>query len=399
MPLYECMITNAIGKKEKIFREAFSDRELIASIESHVSLISYKQIQHDDRIIQRKHYNKESIILFTDMISNLLKSGLTIKDSIAICGSISSDKQVGFLCADILFGLEKGYPFHKVIGLLPSAFSQLYYSLIRLGEKTGDVSGVFQRMSNYLHSQRKVKKKLMNAMIYPSMVLIFAVLGCIGIVVYVLPHMMEIVSAFKVNNDETVVLSMNAFISNIRFSLSLVVLSILAICFLKIFRKRNAGILLFTDRLLLRIPRVGEMLKAYQTLEFAFAMEMLIGAGIPMVSALREAATVVKNQAYADALLQVHEKIHAGDRLSDSLLAHDEFPSYLPTWISIGERTGKVENVFTQIREYYQQDVEQASDMIMTMIEPVITLVVGVVVLILIIQFVLPIFSLYGKVL
>lgn len=386
-------------KRKKIFREAFSDRELIASIEPQLSLVSYRQIQSEAQIIKRKYYNKESIILFTDMISNLLKSGLTIKDSIAICGSISADKQVGFLCADILFGLEKGYPFHKVVGLLPSAFSQLYYSLIRLGEKIGDVSGVFQRMSNYLHTERKIKKKLMNAMIYPSMVLIFAVLGCIGIVLYVLPHMMEIVSAFKVNNDETAVLSMNAFISNIRFSLSLFVLMIISICLLTITRKRNRGILLFTDRLLLKIPRIGGVLKAYQTLEFSFAMEMLIGAGIPMVSALHEAATVVKNQAYADALLQVHTKIQAGDRLSDSVVIHDEFPSYLSTWISIGERTGKVENVFTQIREYYQQDVEQASEMIMTMIEPVITLLVGVVVLVLIIQFVLPIFSLYGKVL
>jgi len=399
MPLYECTVADAGGKRKKLFREALDDRELISSIESHSYLVSYRQLQSETQGIQKKHYNKESIILFTDLISNLLKSGLTIKDSIKICGSISADKQVGSLCADILFGLEKGYAFHKVLGLLPSAFSQLYQSLIRLGEKTGDVSGVFRRMSNYLHMESKIKKKILNAMIYPLMVLILAISGCIGIVIYVLPRMMEIVSAFRVTNDETVMMSMNAVVTNIWLAFSFFVLLIIAVCFVRIARKTNKRVRLFTDRAILRIPRVGSILKSYQTLEFAFAMEMLTGAGIPVAAALREAATVVKNQAYADALMRVYDKVLAGDRLSDSIKEHAEFPSYLSTWISVGERTGKVENVFSQIREYFQQDVEQASDLIMSMIEPVFTLLVGVVVLILIIQFVLPIFSLYGKVL
>jgi type II secretory pathway component PulF len=166
-----------------------------------------------------------------------------------------------------------------------------------------------------------------------------------------------------------------------------------------VFRRRSTRFTLFSDYVLLNIPLFGVFIKAVQTMDFAFAMEMLTGAGIHVHTALRETAAVVRNRAYGKALVDVHAMLLKGETLSAAFGGFREFPPYIATWIAVGERTGAVESVFTQIREYFQEDVDAMSEKLMGLLEPCLILVVGIMVLMMILQFVLPIFSLYGRLL
>lgn len=399
MALYECETVDTHGRRAISVLEAENERALAGALDAERVLLSCKPVRPDAIGGWRRRYKKDAIILFTDLLSSMIDSGMTIKDSVIVCGSISTDAAVRRLCADIASALEKGRSLGTALDRLSTDFSPLYRALVRLGEKTGDVSGVFSRMAKYLHAERKIARKILSAMVYPVSILAISLIGCVGILVYVMPRMTEIVSAFRVDDGESVARSMEAVMTNVWVSVALTVACVILAVAFHIARRSCLSLALFADALLLRLPKIGAVIRAHQTLEFAFAMEMLIAAGIPVAASLKEAAFVIKNRAYAAAIERSLERVLRGDKLSDAFAASAELPLFLSTWVGVGERTGRVEAVFGRIREYFQRDVDQSSDMMMALIEPAFTLAIGVFVFILILQFVLPIFSLYGKVL
>jgi type II secretory pathway component PulF len=153
------------------------------------------------------------------------------------------------------------------------------------------------------------------------------------------------------------------------------------------------------DNFILKVPGLGTFVSYLQTLNFAFAMEMLTSSGITVSKALQESVIVVSNRAFKKSITSINKELMAGKALSDAFLNCKEFPGYVGIWMAVGERTGKVSHVFEQIRTYFQNTINNSTQKIMNMIEPILLLLIGVIIFILIIQFVLPIFGLYGRVL
>jgi len=398
MPHYKCLVSDSKGKKTKIVKSATNERELVLSCnENKLYLISWKKVEEAELYHSKKHFQKNTILDFTNIMAALLKAGLTLQDALQLCQSISGNKKTAALSNTILEGLNRGISFHEVLKIYASSFSPLYRSLIRLGEKTGSVAEVFSRMGSYMESEKKIRGKLGNVLWYPLMILFIAIIGCFGIVFYVMPRMAEIFSAFHVGDARTTI-DMNSLYRSLWISFSVFIFFLLAIFFCIVFRRLSKSFAMLIDSTLLSIPLVGPLIQSIQTLNFSFAMEMLTGSGITVSNALKESAAVVTNSAFSNAILAVYEKLQKGEKLSSSFLCYKAFPQYIGTWIAVGEKTGEVELVFTQIRSFFQADVEHGSERLMGMIEPVLTLLIGIIVLILVVQFVLPVFSLYSRI-
>jgi len=398
MPHYQCLVYNAKGKRTKIIKNATNEKELALSFsENGQYLISCKIVEEGNLFKTKKHFNKTVILEFTDIMANLLQAGLTLQGALELCKSISINTRTSVLSQTILNGLNRGMPFYEVLKIYTSSFSPLYRSLIRLGEKTGSVGAVFSRMSSYLRAEKKIRGKLGNILWYPLLILGIAVIGCFGIIFYVMPRMTDIFSAFNNNITETNITLDNIYRS-LRISLGVIIIIAITAFSIFIFRRMSKSFAFFIDSAILSFPLIGYFIKSLQTLDFSFAMEMLTGSGITVNNALKESAAVVTNRAFSNAILEVYEKILRGEKLSSSFLDNKAFPEYIGTWMAVGEKTGAVEPVFSQIRTFFQTDVEHGSERLMGMIEPALTLLIGIIVLILIIQFVLPIFSLYGRI-
>jgi type II secretory pathway component PulF len=331
-------------------------------------------------------------------MATLLQSGLTIQAALELCKSIAANSKTAALSQAILSGLNRGMPLNQVLKMYASAFSPLYRSLIRLGEQTGSVAGVFARMGSYLQSEKRIRGKLANVIWYPVLVLCLAVVGCFGIIFYVMPRMAEIFSTFNVGTNANAALELGNIYRSLWVSLGIFIFLLAAAIFILVARKISESFALLTDSLLLSLPLLGPFIQSLQTLDFSFAMEMLTSSGITVSNALKESASVITNRAFSGAVLDVHYKLQRGEKLSTAFFGYKAFPEYIGTWVTVGEKTGAVELVFSQIRSFFQSDVEQGSERLMRMIEPVLTIVTGLIVLVLIIQFVLPIFSLYGRI-
>jgi type II secretory pathway component PulF len=399
MPRYRCVTSNSQGKRTEIVREAPNEHDLIVTInETGLFLISYSIVADDENQKVRKRFSKSTILEFTEIMATLLKAGLTIHDSLEMCRSIAGNSKTSILSKGLLYGIVQGIPFHRTLRIYGSSFSPLYQSLVRLGEKTGSAASVFSRMSACLRSERKIGRKLANALWYPCLIVLAAVVGCVGIFFFIVPQMTYILSTFSLD-EEILDIEITRIYRTISISafVFLIVLSVLV--FILIYRKISESFALRLDSFILFIPILGNFIRSIQTLDFSFAMEMLTGSGITIGSALKESSTVIRNRAYRAAILAVYDLLLKGEQLSMAFRKQKAFPPYICTWISVGERTGTVELVFSQIRDYFQGDVEHLSESMMTMIEPILTLLVGMVVLFFVMQFVLPIFSLYGRVL
>ena len=137
-----------------------------------------------------------AVLEFTEIMASLLKSGLPIQETIALCAAISTSPKTAMLCGSILSELRNGMPLHEALKT-HSAFHSLFISLVRLGEQTGSVAPVFSRMSMYLRNEKKLRGKLSSVVWYPMLVLAVALLGSALIIVFILPRMAEIFMAFN----------------------------------------------------------------------------------------------------------------------------------------------------------------------------------------------------------
>jgi type II secretory pathway component PulF len=149
----------------------------------------------------------------------------------------------------------------------------------------------------------------------------------------------------------------------------------------------------------LKLPLAGGFISSWETFNFAFAMEVLTGGGISVEDAIREAADLVTNRLYRESLFKVRERVLNGGGLARAFLENGVFPPCLGHWIAVGERGGKTEQVFAQIRSYFQDELERRSSLFILLIEPVMIAVIGVVILCLVTGILLPLFSVYGTIL
>lgn len=347
----------------------------------------------------KNNFSHEIVLEFTEIMSSLLKSGLTIQETIALCSTIVTDPKTAWLCKSLLSSLQNGMPLHGALKIHSSSFSSLYISLVGLGEQTGSVAMVFERMGTYLRNDKKIRGKMGSVIWYPLLVLCIAFLGSIGIIVFILPRMAEIFMAFNAGaNDGEIPELINVYRS-MWIAFTIIALIILVVIISILLRKRSERFAYLLDYFILNMPIFGKFVKAIHTMDFSFAMEMLTGSGINVHLALRETAAVVRNRVYSKALNEVYSLLLKGEILSQAFVQFKEFPVYIATWIAVGERTGSVEPVFTQIRSFFQDDVDRMSERLMNLLEPGLILVVGIIVIVIVLQFVLPLFSLYGRLL
>ena len=164
-------------------------------------------------------------------------------------------------------------------------------------------------------------------------------------------------------------------------------------------RRRGGPLAIRIDAFFLRVPLVSSFLIQRELLNFAFAMETLTASGVSIEEALSEGADSVGNNALKSEIVEIREKVIKGDHLSTAFSASTLFPSRVARWVAIGERIGHVEKVFGQLRAYYQQEVEKWINRLMTLIEPAFIVVLGILIILFVVFFIVPIFSLYGNIL
>lgn len=334
-------------------------------------------------------------ILFTQTLSSLLKSNLTLQTSLQIASEIEGNKKNKQFSLNLYRKVSEGYKLSDVLSEYEKTFTPLYLSLIRLGEQSDTLIEVFEKLAAYLKTRKETKTKILQSLIYPILVLCSAVIIVMVIMLFVFPQLEQIFEAFSDNSLE-VGFQVFTIRHNMLFIFFVIIGVVLLSIFLAILHKINEKCAYVIDSLLLHLPLIKRYIVVNQTMDFAFAMKLMSTSHFPFLEALNQSLQVITNRRYKHGLNEVYKEIQNGNSISQSFDKQKILPSYLVTWIKISEVNGDVESVFTQIYEYYAVENSNIISGITVTVEPVFIIITGIILLFLISQFVIPIFKLLG---
>jgi len=392
---YRCLVTDSSGQIRKIVRQAGSEDAAAASFLSEgLTPLEITLIQTSGRNSE-KSIGRKKLLEFTSTFSILLESGLSVKDSIRMLLKITNDKKLLSLAGYIEERLNKGESFSKIIGEMKSTFPPLYRGLVAIGDRVGTLKTVIPSVRDYLVREKKIRDKLINASIYPLMVLGIALSGSGFIAIFILPKLTELFDGMA-SAVETDLLGRNVSLFT---SASLIIfLLILSILLILILGQKNQKIREFTDKFLLSIPGIRSIIQTIEIFNFTFSIEVLTGNGITLSEAIPEAASVCRNTVIKSAFLKINEKISTGSSLAEAFSGQKVIPEKVSGWVGLGEATGNINTIFTQLRLYYEAEIENLSSRFMGIVEPLLILIVGIIIIVLITAFIVPLFSLFGTI-
>jgi type II secretory pathway component PulF len=401
MPVYRCRVSDAKGRIQELLREAASEEPLVRELSSRsLYVLSLKEVPRGEEAAEtEKRFSRKAVSELTGLLSLMLSTGLSLKDALEVAETVSSRGAENELITLLLEKIRKGGTLAAALESVGGGFPPVYKGMVRIGERIGSLDQVFSRLSSYLSDDKKLRDRVGAALLYPAIVLGVAALSSVLIVTVLFPRLREVFSQIG--------RGMEGKVESLMASLTVSFVAIGAVIGFSIFaffaaaaaRKKGGALAVRIDALVLRIPLVSAFLMQRELLNFSFAMETLTAAGVSVDEALSQGAEAVQNKALAGEILAIREKVTKGVRLSDAFSASSLFPARISRWLGIGERVGHVEKVFAQLRVYYQQEVEKWINRLMALIEPAFIVILGILIVLFVVFFIVPIFSLYGNIL
>ncbi len=402
MAIYWCRVLDRDGRRRELTREAASEEILVRELNREgIFPVRVRPLEAASAgrvggaAPSRRRFSAAAVQEFTATMAMLLGAGLTFRDCLELAQTIFLKGQINEMIVRLLEQIEKGRSVHESLDRLGPVFPPIFRGFVRIGERIGSLDGAFQRLSEYLGEQRRLREKLVGSLIYPLMVLGVAVVGITGIVLFVLPRIREMF----VQLGSAMPPRLEAVAGMVDWLLLAAAVTAAAAggaaAVLALLRRRSEALAESLDRWALKVPLWGRLTRLREMLNLTFAVETLTGGGFAVEDALREADAVVRNRSIRAGVRAAWEAVLKGDDLSRAFLDNPVFPERVGRWVAVGERSGQVAPVFAQLRRYYQGEVDRWSSRFMALVEPVLILLVGVLILLFVLFFITPIFSIY----
>jgi type IV pilus assembly protein PilC len=341
-----------------------------------------------------KPVTPKEIAFFSRQMATMMKSGVPIVQSLEIIGSGHKNVRMSKMVGEIQAAVEGGSSLHEAISMHPVQFDELYRNLVRAGEGAGVLETVLDTIASYKENLETLKGKIKKAMFYPAMTIAVAILVSAILLIFVVPQFEDIFKDFGADLPAFTKMIVAASRFMVHWWWLMLLLaggSIFAFIF---FKKRSPAFQHFLDKLILKVPVIGEIMHNSAIARFARTLAVTFKAGVPLVEALETVAGATGNTVYEKAVLRVRDDVAVGYPVNMSLKQTNLFPHMVIQMTAIGEEAGALDTMLFKVAEYYEQEVNNAVDALASLIEPLIMVFIGVLVGGMVIGMYLPIFKL-----
>ncbi len=347
------------------------------------------------KVISERYFQRiglAELATFTRQLSTMVTAGLTVADALRILKEQSSPK-FGHVIDDVLRSVEGGATLAESLENHPRVFGEVYIALVRSGEAAGVLDEVLSRLAENLEKEREFRNKVKGAMIYPVVIIVGMVAVGGIMMVFVIPKLLGLYQEFEAELPMATKILIT--ISNLatRFWWITLLIIVVAVFSLRNFQKTPVGKKKI-DRLKIQLPVVGGLIKMSIMAEMTRTLGLLVGTGISIIDALTIVSRAVGNSVYEEELQVAADRVEKGLPLGGTLAEYEDFPPVVPHMVSVGEETGKLDEVLTKLSQYFESESEQMVKGLTTLIEPLIMVVLGLGVGFLIIAVILPIYNL-----
>ena len=341
-----------------------------------------------------KPITPKDIAFFSRQMATMMKSGIPIVQAMEIIGSGHKNMRMKNMVKAMQTEVESGSSLYEAISKFPVQFDELYRNLVRAGEGAGVLETVLDTIANYKENLEALKGKIKKAMFYPAMTIAVAIIVSAILLVFVVPQFEQVFAGFGADLPaftKMIVAASRFMVAYWWIMLLGVAGAIFAFIF---FKKRSLKFQHFLDRLILKLPVIGQIMHNSAIARFSRTLAVTFKAGVPLVEALETVAGATGNTVYEKAVLRVRDDVAVGYPVNMSLKQTNLFPHMVIQMTAIGEEAGALDAMLFKVAEYYEQEVNNAVDALASLIEPMIMVILGVLVGGMVIGMYLPIFKL-----
>lgn len=334
----------------------------------------------------------DDIVNLTRQLSTMIAAGLPLTDALSIL-QLQSKPALQKVVSELLKSIEGGTTFADALSNHPVVFSKVYVSLVRAGESAGVLDTILVRLADNLEKQREFRAKTKGALIYPVIVLIGMAIVGVVMMVFVLPKLTAMYEDFNADLPlvTKILMGTSAFMAKTWYLLVVATFGLLY--GLRTWRKTSVGAYQY-DSMMFKVPIFGKIRTMTLMAEFNRTLALLASAGVALVEGLNIVRGVMDNAVLDRALATVAKDVEKGQSLAVSLAKHEAFPMIVSQMVSVGEQTGKLDDVLNRVAGYFEVESEHAIKNLSTAMEPLIMVLLGVGVGFMIVAIIVPIYNL-----
>jgi type IV pilus assembly protein PilC len=408
MPTYQYEALNSAGKPQKGTVEAASSEEAIQQIKtqgyfptavreqkvkgsgatSAAGKTKKKKKKTDLSALSIGGVSQKKLTLFTRQLSTLQDAGLPLLRSIQILEGQQKPGLLKSILGGVAEDVEAGTTLSDSMAKHPKAFDRLYCKMVNAGEIGGVLDLILQRLANFMEKAQRLRRRIIGAMIYPTVVVCISVLIVTGIMYFVIPKFQDIFNDFQVELPGLTLWLISASMwvagkstpnQTIPGFVWILLSPFLIFFFFKLIRKTNPG-RAATDIMRIKIPVIGSLVKKTAVARFTRTLGTLISAGVPILEAIMITRDTSGNYVYEQALTKVHDSIREGETFAGPLREAKVCDALVVNMIDVGEETGDLDTMLMKIADNYDEEVDVAVQALLSLLEPMLVVVLGTVV-------------------
>jgi type IV pilus assembly protein PilC len=337
------------------------------------------------------------LVLFSRQFATMIDAGLSVVKCLDILQQQSKDPHLKDVIAQTKHDVASGASLTDAISKHPRVFSSLYVNMIRSAEAGGILDKVLDRLATFLEKEQEVRGKVKSAMMYPAVVLVFAVLMLMALVFFVLPKFKTIFESMNLTLPLTTraLLGFSGFMTHFWYIFLAMIAG--AIVAYKLYARTERGRYQI-DYLKLRLPVMGDLFMKTAISRFARTFGTLIASGVPVLRALEIVAETAGNVVVSQTITQARSSVKEGEKISAPLTGSKVFPVMVVQMIGVGEETGRLDQMLVKVSDFYDQEVDATLKGLTSLIEPLMIVGLGAIVGFIAVSVISPIYQLVGSI-
>lgn len=335
-------------------------------------------------------------LLFTKHLAVMIKSGLVLSESIHTL--IEQTKSLTFrnILISLVVDIENGKPLASALSKHPNVFDQFYISLIEVGEESGTLEENLEFLAKQLAKDYSMQKKVKGAMLYPGLIFFSVTIMGGFISLFILPQLVDFFESFDI--ELPLATKILLAIANLMKTKGILIITIFVILFTSfMFLIRTKLVKPIWHRILLRLPIFGNFLVSVNIARFSRNLGTMLRSGVTLIRSLEVTAHTLDNLSYQQALSFAQDEVRKGKQLAKGLEKFTIIPPLVTKMIAIGEKTGKLEEVLLYLGDFYEEEIDEFSKSLSTILEPILLVSIGLVVGFVAIAIISPIYQLTGS--
>jgi type IV pilus assembly protein PilC len=337
------------------------------------------------------------VVIFTRQFSTMINSGLPLVQALTILAEQTDNKALAEVTKKVVFDVESGNTVADALSKHPRAFTNLYVNMVAAGEAGGILDTILLRLATFLEKNDALVRKVKGAMIYPAVIMSVAAIAVVVLLIFVIPVFAGMFASAgqALPLPTRIVIAASGFLRSYWWVIGAVVI-IGGYLGRKYYATPNGKLVI--DRFMLRMPVLGDVLRKSAVSRFTRTLGTLISSGVSILEGLEITAKTAGNRVIQDAIMQSRSSIAGGDTIAQPLQKSKVFPPMVISMIAVGEQTGGLDEMLSKIADFYDEEVDAAVSNLLSLLEPIMIVFLGVVVGGMVVAMYLPIFDMVNAV-